>query len=241
MTRLLFLLVFTFSTVCTQVLTAQNYYYRGIGYNAALLKSEGLDFVIDRYNQTRSYLDDKMEYCHYYDGPSFRSGLSYNHFFIDFGFTYRSCKVSASGIDASGVRQQRDLKNKWNTFDLALGIGAGANENIALAFGVNIGLNAEKTLTRDDTPDKIGVANFAKVNSQFKIGFEPFAQLILATDKGLGLAFRPYFSWTPVQTDYYELNSYINQYTYVNDPLSIKGKLSGFGLSVILVYYTYSD
>ena len=168
MTRLLFLLVLTFSTVSAQMLTAQNYYYRGIGYNAALLKSEGLDFVIDRYNQTRSYLDDKMEYCHYYDGPSFRSGLSYNHFFIDFGFTYRSCKVSASGIDASGVRQQRDLKNKWNTFDLALGLGAGANENIALAFGVNIGLNAEKTLTRADTPDKIGVANFAKVNSQFK-------------------------------------------------------------------------
>jgi hypothetical protein len=232
--------LFAFCLIATQ-LSAQNYYYRGAGYNMAFLKSEGLDYVIDRYNQTRTFLDDKMEYCRYYDGPSLRSGLCYNHFFVDFGFTYRSSKVSASGVDATGIRQQRDIKNKWNTFDLGLGIGLGANDNIALAIGVNMGLNSEKTLTRVATPDEIGKANFAKVNGQFKIGFEPFAQLILATDGGFGVLFRPYFSWTPVETDYYEANRYINEFTYTSDPSVIKGKLSGFGLSVVLVAYTESE
>lgn len=216
---------------------SQGFYYAGGGYNAAFLKSEGLDYVINRYNETRPYLDETMPSPHFYDGLTFHFGGAANAFFWDFGFTYRSCVVSATGVDASGTEQQRDVKNKWNTFDVGLGVNLGNSDTKALMIGINTGLNSEKSLTRADTPEDIGIANFAKVNSQFKIGFEPFVQFIVATENGLGILFKPYYSWSPIKTDYTELNAYINQYTYINDPSPIEGVLKGFGLSIMLVGY----
>ena len=34
---------------------SQGFYYAGGGYNAAFMKSEGLDYVLNRYNETRPY------------------------------------------------------------------------------------------------------------------------------------------------------------------------------------------
>jgi len=221
----------------TETGKTQGYSYGGLGYNASYLKSEGLDFVIDRYNETRPYLTTIMPYNRYYDGITAHFGGAANYFAYDIGFTYRSSVVSASGIDGSGIEVQRDLKNKWNTWDFSMGINLGNSDTKALTIGINTALDSEKTLTRSDTPDKIGVANFAKVNSAFKIGFEPYIQLILATEEGFGILLKPYYSWTPVKTDYSELNQYINPYTYINDPIPIEGKLSGFGINIILIGY----
>lgn len=221
----------------TETGKTQGYSYGGLGYNASYLKSEGLDFVIDRYNETRPYLTTIMPYNRYYDGITAHFGGAANYFAYDIGFTYRSSVVSASGIDGSGIEVQRDLKNKWNTWDFSMGINLGNSDTKALTIGINTALDSEKSLTRSDTPDKIGVANFAKVNSAFKIGFEPYIQLILATEEGFGILLKPYYSWTPVKTDYSELNQYINPYTYINDPIPIEGKLSGFGINIILIGY----
>jgi hypothetical protein len=160
-----FFMLITLGSACY----SQGFYYAGGGYNAAFLKSEGLDYVINRYNETRPYLDETMPSPHFYDGLTFHFGGAANAFFWDFGFTYRSCVVSATGVDASGTEQQRDVKNKWNTFDVGLGVNLGNSDTKALMIGINNGLNSEKSLSRADTPEDIGVANFAKVNSQFKM------------------------------------------------------------------------
>ncbi len=221
--------------------SAQHAYYFGAGYNASVLHSDGLDYVIDRYNETRTYLDDEMEYCRYYDGITTHVGGTASAFAWDFGFTQRASTVSASGEDVTGTIQQRDLKSKWNTWDIGLGVCLGAEDNFALMIGINTGIDSEKQLTRADSPENINTANFEKVNSQYKVGFEPFVQFIAATDNGFGIMFKPYFSWTPVTTDYYELNSYINPYTYANDPMTIEGRLTGFGISLSLLYYEMND
>lgn len=216
-------------------LSAQGYDYFGIGYNMAFLQSEGLDFVTNRYNETRPYLYDQMDEPRYFDGLSIRGGLARNAFLVDFGYTQQSCVVSAEGIDATGVAIQRDLKNKWNTLDVAFGVNVGDGEKGAFALGVNFGLNSEKSLTRSDTPDNIGKANFAQVQKQFKVGISPFVQLILAGEGGAGVLIRPYYAWSPVTTDYSELNAYINPYTAVGDPNPLDGDLKGLGVTVLIV------
>ena len=243
MTTLKFIkpLLFSICIVTFGKVQAQDIFYAHIGYNAAVLKSEGLDFVVDRYNETRAYLTEPMPYPHYYDGLTLHVGGASSAFMYDFGLTYRSNVVSATGIDATGFEVQRDLKNKWNTFDVGLGVCVGGNEQFALMIGVNSAINSEKALTRADYPEDIGKANFEKVNSQFKIGFEPFVQMIVTNENGVGLLFKPYYSWSPILTEYTELNSYINPYTYVGDPYPIEGRLTGFGLSVSLVRYDYSN
>lgn len=221
--------------VTVQHARAQGYDYFGIGYNAALLKSEGLDFVVDRYNETRPYLTTQMPHPQYFDGISIHGGVGKGALLLNFGYTQQSCVVSASGIDATGVEIQRDLKDKWNTIDVGLGVNLGNSETKALALGVNFGLNSEKSLTRSDIPDDIGKANFEQVQKQFKIGISPFLQFIVASDGGAGLLIRPYYAWSPVKTEYSELNGFINPYTAVGDPYPIEGTLQGFGVTVLLV------
>lgn len=233
-------LAFILAITSSLSIQAQGYNYAGIGYNMAFLQSDGLDYVIGRYNDTRAYLTETMKDPHYFDGIAIRFGGANGAFLYDFGYTQQSCVVSASGVDASGIEQQRDVKDKWNTLDIGLGVSMGASDRFSLAAGVNFGLNSEKYLTRAETPDNIGKANFAQINKQFKIGMSPFVQFTVAGDAG-GIMFRPYYAWSPVKTDYYDLNAYINPYTYALDPISIEGTLKGFGLSVVFIYYEYQD
>lgn len=222
-------------------LKSQGYYYAGIGYNMAFLHNEGMDFVVDRYNDTRAYLDEPMEYPRYYDGASIHFGGAAKAFMFDLGWTVRSCKVSAVGIDLSGTEQQRDLKSKWNTFDMGLGISLGGSHSFAMMFGVNTGIGNEKQYTRIDAPDDVHTADYEKINSNFKIGFEPFVQFILSSADGMGLLIKPYYSLTPLMSDYYALNEGLNPNTYLNDPLTIEGRLTGFGISFIIVAYGYDN
>ena len=219
---------------------SQSYGFGGIGYNMSFLQSDGLDFVIGRYNDTRAYLTETMENPRYFDGISIHFGGAQKAFLFDFGYTQQSCVVSASGVDQSGIEQQRDVKDKWNTIDIGLGVSAGASDHFSLAAGVNFGLNSEKYLTRAETPDNIGTANFAQINKQFKFGISPFVQFTI-TGESAGLLIRPYYAWSPVKTDYYDLNAYINPYTYILDPINIEGTLKGFGVSVLFILYEYQD
>ena len=225
-----------FVLVANQTVKAQTYGYIGLGYNMSFLQSDGLDYVISRYNETRTYLDEQMKDPRYFDGMAIHFGLSQNAFLFDFGYTQQSCVVGAEGVDLSGVVQRREVKNKWNTIDFGFGVSLGNSETKALALGVNVGLNSEKSLTRADTPDKIGVANFAQVQKQFKIGLSPFVQFAVCSEDGFGVIFKPYYAWSPVKTDYTELNKYINPYTAPGDPSPIEGTLKGFGITVMLAF-----
>lgn len=219
--------------------SAQKTFYGAAGYNLSIMKSEGLDYVVDRYNATRSYLDDQMDYMHYYDGIHLAIGAGQGPVLITFGFTQRQSKSSASGKDQTGTVQQRDLKNKWNTYDMGIAFGFNS-DHLGLYLGCSMGINAEKTLTRVGSADEVGTANFEKVNSQYKAGFDPYISIAVPMG-GAAFIIKPYFSWTPVKTDYYKLNQFINPYTYANDPVNIEGRLTGYGCTISLGFYDYSE
>lgn len=227
--------------IIAQRASAQDFDYFGAGYNMAFLKSDQLDFVVDRYNETRTYLTEEMNYPRYFDGISLHGGIGRNAFLFNFGYTQQSSVVGAEGVDASGVLVRREVKDKWNTIDIGLGVNLGSSDTKALSLGVNFGLNSEKSLTRADAPDAIGKANFEQVNKQFKIGISPFAQFIVATEDGVGILFRPYYAWSPVKTDYTNLNEYINPYTAIGDPYPLESTLKGFGISILIVAFDGYD
>lgn len=219
----------------TAQLRAQDFFYAGIGYNISFYQSEGLDFVIDRYNETRPYLTTTMPYARHFDGITMHIGGATNSFIYDFGYTQRACTVTALGVDISGEEVRRDVKSKWNTYDIGLGVSLGNSDKFAFMLGVNTGINSEKADSRSAVSDNIGVARYTTVVKKFKVGFEPFVQLLLTSDNGLGILFKPYYTWTPTETNYADLNAYINPFTYTADPLEINGKLTGYGLSIMLI------
>lgn len=221
--------------MCIGHISAQGYDYLGLGYNMGFLRSEGLDFVVDRYNETRPYLNDQMEQPRYFDGFAIHGGVGRGLLLLNLGYTQQSSKVSAEGTDATATTVQRDLKNKWNTFDLGIGLNIADGDRGAFGLGVNMGLNSEKALTRTGAPDDIGKEKFEEVQKQFKVGFSPFVQIILTGDSGTGLLIRPYYAWSPMTTDYTELNAAINPATAAGDPTPLEGDLKGFGITLLVV------
>jgi len=218
---------------------AQSYNYFAIGYNASMLSSDGLNYVVDRYNETRTYLDVTMPHPQYFDGLAVRFGASPGVILADFGFTGQSCKVSASGVDVTATEVQRDLKDKWNTYDVGLGFNLLKRDNAIIALGANFGINSEKIYTRVDAPENIKDQDFELVQKTFKVGIAPFLQFMILGDNGSGLLLRPYYAWSPMPTDYAALNAAINPATYANDPETIEGTLTGFGVNITLVHVNW--
>jgi hypothetical protein len=210
----------------------------GVGYNAALMRSDGLDYVIKGYNTMHANFGGPLENCRFYDGVAVYAAVGIRGLYVDAGFVSRSCKVSSRSIDDNGTVLQRDLKNKFNTLNLGVGWTAVAQPRFGLGFGVGTALGFDKVLTRIGKTESIQNAGYGKPVSQFKAAFEPFITIITASRRGRSFMIKPYVSWTPFKTDYRELNKKINPDGYKYDtPKSVQSQLMGFGATVTLNMY----
>ena len=71
----------------------------GIGYNIGThVKTTGLDFVIGRYNNTRSYLTTKMESPGFFRGMNYSLDMYYLKYLMSFEWTGRKSDVWARGV-----------------------------------------------------------------------------------------------------------------------------------------------
>ena len=71
----------------------------GIGYNIGThVKTTGLDFVIGRYNNTRSYLTTKMESPGFFRGMNYSLDMHYLKYLMSFEWTGRKSDVWARGV-----------------------------------------------------------------------------------------------------------------------------------------------
>lgn len=216
----------------------------GAGYNAAVMRSNGLDYVIKRYNSTKPGIEVPLPYCRFYDGFSFYAAAGIKRIYFDAGFVTRSCKVKSLESKSSGSifdngYYSRELKNKFNTINIGVGWAAVVQPRFTLALGLGTAIGFDKVLTRFGTNEPFtGKAGYGKPVSQFKAAFEPFLTIIRTSRRGSGLMIKPYASWSPVQTDYRKLNLKINPDGYKYDaPASVQSRLMGFGATLTFNIY----
>jgi len=213
-------------------LSAQTGYF-SFGYNGNMFQSEKLDFVIDRYNETRTFLDVTMEYPHYLDGFDIHAGGGKQVIF-DFGFSWRSSYVHASGVDASGINQQRDLKYKFGAFDIALAVNVTGDAETKLAIGYNQTLGSEKVYSRVAPVEEVENTDYEKMLIDFNPGGDVFLQLLLPFSGSGGLIIKPYYHFSYGKTDYAPLNNTLNPATAGADDPVLESRLGGFGASIML-------
>ncbi|MFI5172729.1 MAG: hypothetical protein ACHQFW_10080 [Chitinophagales bacterium] len=213
--------------------------YFSIGYNVNYFTSENLDFVVTRYNETRTYLDKQMNLPRYFDGLDMHIGTG-ERVFTDFGFSWRSSKVSAEGIDATGVNNERDLKYKHG--DWGLGVGyyfIQSDSKIGLGYYQTFGF--EKISTRVGPADNISEVDYEKFFSELNAGGEIFLQSLLVLNENTAFIVRPSYHFSFTSTDYAPVNAMINPATAGSDPEILESKLHGIGISVMLAFGSYED
>lgn len=214
--------------------------YFSVGYNGNMFKSENLDFVIDRYNETRTYLDKTMDYPHYLDGLDLHIGGGSKMLF-DIGYAWRGAEVSANGIDATGVDQQRDLKYKFGVWNFALAYNFLNSTNFMLALGYNQTLGSEKIYTRVGPATDIENENYEDIIKSFSPAAEFFVQIGVPLTESVGLLIKPYYHLNLVETDYGDVNRMINPATAAADDYELPSKPMGFGISVMAAFGSFGD
>jgi hypothetical protein len=109
--------------------------YGGWGYSANFTKLQGVNIVVNDYNELRDFLDDGMDEFRMLDGPTIQLGFAGNGVFTAFEMSWSNQKRRAEGVDITELLQRREIRVSHNHFSIFTGFGAFQEEG-----GIGIGL-----------------------------------------------------------------------------------------------------
>lgn len=242
--RLFLTLVFLFSVSALCAQRPENSVYMAGGYNIQSPSVAPLDYVIDRYNETRNFLTDKMDKVSIMSGPAFTFGFNMgeeNSFFIlELGLTLGSSGALSSQGTVNGVSQKRDLK--LTSYFVSFGVGYITSSDGSFEYGgalyFEIGGFKVKTTGAYDANQT--APDFEDIgSSETLVSFTPTLYLDYNFSEKFGLSLRPFYRFQILSNDLSNVSANINPATYQNDdPEKIKGNmLSGFGGELKAIFY----
>jgi len=199
----------------------------GIGYGTGIhTKAGGLDFVIGRYNDTRSFLIKRMAVPKVFRGMSYSMEIFYPKGVMTMDWISRKSDVTA---EVGSTQQIRNFRFRVNTFNFGYGkkLGHGSSSPKGKYLGIDFSTISIKNYTRiykmdDDKPE------YSKINWDLVVGFSPFLQFT-----GTRFTAKIYYQIMLSQANYWDVNLKINPNTWFKDDYdSNKGKTSSLGLIV---------
>jgi len=207
----------------------------GIGYRVGSGSFKPLDFVIDRYNQTRTTILTKNM-----DKISSVSGLVYSagYNFGEWGFEVEIPKLKSPVVTSETSTQVRELYMKLEgvEFGTTFGKEVYADGPIHGFFGGYLSVdNASPTiLTR--IYNKGGAAgNYSEISakSAINIGLGPTLSAHMIFPSVIFFAeVRPFYKFSLTGADFYDVNAALNPNTWYNDDIdSTNGSMNYFGLN----------
>lgn len=201
----------------------------GIGYGCGNhLKAGGIDFVVGRYNDTRSWLSDKMETPRFFRGFNLAMDIYYPKGILDLEFVGRKCDVSAKGTSVAG-EQKRDFRYRVNTWNF--GYGKKMNSSKKGPLGSYLGVDFSTIIIKNYTrvySTSGSAPEYQKINWDLSIGFSPFIQFV-----GNRFTAKIQYQWMMLEANYWDVNRAINPNTWSGDNYEAnKGKTSSLGICV---------
>jgi hypothetical protein len=210
-----------------------------LGYHLNYVSPKSLNYVIDRYNGTRSDLDEEMKNIKALSGPTL--GLSYNSGATEIrlqGLVY-GAQVNAIGADSMNVSTRRDLGMFAWTASL------GMSQRIA-EFGdfVSLRLGGAFSVTGLQTETKVGPTDqyekdvpLDEIFSEVKTGIMIFAPVRVKFTEWMSLSAEPFFELNFNGFDATEVNKAINPATYQEDAVeNVKGPFNYPGVNFALIF-----
>lgn len=201
----------------------------GIGYNIGThTKVGGLDYVVGRYNDTRSWLSNKMGKPGFFRGMSYSMDYYYRNSLMTFEWVGRKSDMTASGVSSNGdfTRDYRFKMNSWN-----FGLGSKMNKKSGAKgnyLGMDFCMIILKNYTRvyktgDHIPDYEQISDW-----DLSLGISPFIQHV-----GSRFTTKIYYQISFLKNDYWESNRVINSATWSADPYDkLEGNSRSLGICV---------
>ncbi len=224
--------VLLFSCLSHSELKGQFYYT--LGYNAGFPTGlEQLNFVIQRYNDTRTYLTEPMKKINYLDGFTFTMGGVLDVIFVDFGYTAGIQRRFAEG-QVSGIMMRRDLKVSSHLFDMNFGFCLADPNKGGLYFGASMNVGKLSIKSRVDEKGNIKSADYFQINPDDDLIFT-LGVFMKFCIKNPGIYIQPYFQFPMshiFDSDMTTVNEVLNPNTYDNDPSPLNIHNGMFGVKI---------
>lgn len=202
-----------------------------VGYNRTFGGLDSLNYVIDRYNETRNFLDKEMKPFASLDGLMFGFAFAAKKFMSTVEFSWRGSKHSAWGVDGTGLLQQRDVKINYNALTMSFGYVMPSGNNY-YSLGMYFDVGKFKARTRVAPQDQVKDEDWLKPVNELSMSVGAYFRIGIGSP---GLYLEPYYNFGIIRLfrpDMAALNSAINPATNQNDPSQMLEKASFFGIKI---------
>lgn len=246
MKRFIFTLVAVF--ISSSSLLSQNLrVIGGVGANFSRGNLKGLNFVLNRYNETRQGAAGQANVTRAMQDIKSLSGLSLQ---LGFHAEFESGFILATGFSRVGRRGstyaevtdinnragRRDVRYTANSFNIELATGFSLFGSGYFLIGGSTDFFNVKSYT------KLNDNDYEEVMSDLSLGLSLFTDLSIFLNEYLALGVKPYYQIGVLKNDFTPLNRAINRATYTNDDFEdVWSSPSNIGLQLMLRFHISSS
>lgn len=207
--------------------------------NQSLLRMDSLDFVIDQYNDTRTYLDREMRDLANPSGVTIQYGVFTGRLLVEIGYTAQKRKTYAQGIDPSGQEVRRDLRLRQNAFEAGLGYRVFGGEWGGITPGVKASAGTFSVSTRVAPVDELKEEKYESLVREFNPTAMAYLQIMLGSihSSNLKLMFTPYYQWGFKQVDMAPVHLAINPASATGDQIPLPVQSTAFGVKLQVAFF----
>jgi hypothetical protein len=202
-----------------------------------------LNYSVDRYNETREWLDDELDPIQSHTGYSFTLGAIFVNFGMEMEYaSYSSGTSEASGAQpATGTVGKRTLWSDQGVFALNLFylLEEPGESDGSLYHGPGFGFDFASISVWTAVNDGEENDYVDELNMYFNLFYQLYFVVLEDWDEpSLAIDVRPFYSFGLTGEDYYVLNKAINSSTYRNDDMdALIDSFSNLGVKVRLAYF----
>lgn len=208
---------------------AQEGLFFRLGYNQTYAQLDSLNYIIGRYNDTRSWLTKEMQEIHTPAGIAIQAGYAGQKWVTEFAFVGRWQRVKAQG-DQNGNIESRFVRYGASTFEA----GIARRLTPFMQLGLSLDIGAIKVRTRTSSSQASSTQVYYDAVRGTTLGNSLYLQFGIPISDILSLDIRPYYHFNWIATDFAPLNQAINPFTYVPDPDFIVSRTSHVGLRIMV-------
>lgn len=243
MTRITIVAIMLLIASVTHAQRPEDKTYMAGGFNYQLASAAPLDYIIDRFNQTRTNLIDEMDKVNHMSGAVFAFGFGWGEdekfILLEMGLTLGGSGSLSSERLENGVLKKQDLKVTSFLINTGFAYLIQTEKKFEYGAGLFIDYGGFRVRTRTYNSNQTA-PDFKDIGeSNTLVGLTPTIFLDYNFSETFGLSFRPFYRYQLYDNDLQYVNKELNPNTWQNDAYDNQhgAMLDGFGGTLLAVFF----
>ena len=243
MTRITIVAIMLLITSSTFAQRPENRMYMAGGFNYQFAMAPPLDYIIDRFNDTRIYPTESMDKLNHMSGAAFAFGFGLGEdeefILLEMGLTLGGSGSLSSERLENGVLKKQDLKVTSFLINTGFAYLLQTEQKFEYGIGLFIDYGGFRVRTRTYNSNQTA-PDFKDIGeSNTLVGLTPTIFFDYNFSETFGLTLRPFYRFQFYDNDLQYVNKELNPNTWQNDEYENQHgtMLSGFGSELKAIFF----